>query len=360
MAFALSHISLAQFWQRARLIEGRIRSHNEYASRANVVSDLPPSMAQQLPSQAAGTLLKSTRIEPLTLSALSHRRSDLIVFARENQLELPFDLMTFNRQTRRTDSKYFRCHLATSVASIPCVLRYENAYIGTPELCILQQLGNLSDIDLLRHLYEYCGSYVIDQASRRGFNSCTPLTDKESCQSFVSSVAKFRGTRKLSAMLEALPAGHSASPRETALSMILSTQPEHGGYGLAPLALNIRIELGSRARAVYGKNSCVCDLMFEGLDVEYDSAMEHDNIASSVSDSLRSTALALEGIEVVHVYNENLRTLERLDSLALTIARKLGQHLELDQSREGRAKREQLRHELLRPHKPLFQSPLVE
>ena len=135
--------------------------------------------------------------------------------------------------------------------------------------------------------------------------------------------------------------------------MLLGLSREQGGYGLAPTGLNVRVDLGRQARAVYGKTSRVCDLMFGNLDVEYDSDLEHKGVLSSVGDSLRSTALAFEGIEVMHVYAENLRSLDRIDSLALSIARKLGRRIKLDQSEAGRKSRARLQQYVLRRHQPI-------
>lgn len=354
MTFALSHRSLAQFWHNARLIEGAVNAQNELLRKdaaRNGYHNRPQE--RPLPPQAASILASQPRIAPSADMKLSYGRTELQSFAQVHNLDMPLDLMVFS-QTRRNRSAAWRCHLASALVGIPCLLETNGMLIGSPELCALQICSSLNILELTRQLYEICGAYVLDPTNPRGFAVCSPLTNQNSCLELIEAAGKQKGKKRLSKLLKSMPRGNSASPRETALTMLLALPPDLGGYGLVPTGLNTRISLGQKARTVYGKKSCVCDLLFDTLDVEYDSAMEHENALSGVSDSLRSTALAFEGIEVMHVYAENLKTLDRTDSLASSIARKLGSCLEIDQSREGRATREHLRREVFRPHRSLI------
>ncbi len=347
----VSHSSLGQLWHNARLSEAASNLFREERVENTFPDTLCPLLT--LPAKT-DSLMGMRTIAKADIGPISIKQKHLTEFAMEHKLDLPIHLLAFNREVRRSAKNYYFHSQLCLPDSLPFI-RYREFALGLPELAILQMACSLSEMDLLKLAYELCGSYVLDDRFPRGFGSCKPLSSRSRIRSFAMRLADTRGTTALLKATELLSQGASASPKETGLAMMLSAPPSRGGYGLPLPELNTRVDLGAKARKLYQHPYCVCDLLLPGLDIEYDSWAEHESKDSGRRDSHRSLALALEGLEVIHVYDAHVKRIEGMDSLALLIAAKLGIGISIPQDPLSVAKRESLRSRLLGTHVSCFQ-----
>lgn len=353
MSFIISHKSAARLWRNARVSEGCHRYATQ-AKQEDKIGSLSEEFIRALcyPTQAPH-LLRLPSVSKACISP-SHRSWHLATdFAATHELPLPLELLVFDRAGRKHASSY-QCNMQSKLPDKMRFLRYsEQVLLCKPELILVQMATRLKPLDLLRLAYEYCASYELLDMIPRGFGDCLPLTNRSRLRLFAQNLPGCRGSRALLHATDLLCNGSSASPKETGLAMMLTLPPELGGYGLPPMTLNARIDLGRQAQAVYDHPYCVCDLMYPSLDIEYNSWAEHGNKNTREHDSQRALALMLEGLEVIDVYDSSISTIEGTDSLAKLIAQKLGIRIDLAQGGPNRARREQLRRICLGHHKPL-------
>lgn len=117
----------------------------------------------------------------------------------------------------------------------------------------------------------------------------------------------------------------AASPFEARAGIILGFSRRRGGEGQDGFAHNQRIALTPEARALAGRLSCYCDLYWrEGLDLECQSRLAHDVGSSFLSDSDRTAALKLIGVEVLPVTYRQLKNEARTQALSKMVAEKRG------------------------------------
>lgn len=358
MCFIVSHGSAAKLWRKARISEGCHR----YAAQARQdeakhvdAGSLPKEFISALcyPAQASRLLKLPNVLKPDIVPF--HRNWHLATrFATSHELPLPLELLVFDRAGRKRTSCY-QCNMQSKLPDEMRFLRYsEQVFLCKPELTLLQMATRLEPLNLLRLAYEYCSSYELLGLLPRGFAECSPLTSRQCLRAFAQNLPGCRGSQALLHVTDLLCDGSSASPKETGLAMMLTLPTKLGGYGLPPMTLNARVDLGEQAQAVYSHPYCVCDLMYPKLDIEYNSWAEHERKNTREHDSRRALALMLEGIEIIDVFDSSISMMEGTDSLAMLIAQKLGIELDLPQDEHSRAQRERLRQTCLGHHKPLI------
>ena len=114
----------------------------------------------------------------------------------------------------------------------------------------------------------------------------------------------------------------AASPFEGKAALMLGLPRSLGGMGFDGVKLNERVELSKDARALAGKSRCYCDLYWDdGLDVECQSALIHDNRQSFLSDSNRIAALSVMGVRVLPLTYDQLSNPRKFDAFATTVAK---------------------------------------
>lgn len=324
MAFCFSHWSLLQIWIHASRVEARARQHSaQLASERR--SPLP------MPQDAACSLLAHERVS--ALPPLSCKKAVVLSAAQSLGAEEPIHLLAPKREQRRVQGGY-RCHSVGACEAPGLFIPISNeALIGTPALCLVQMAGVLDDLSWLMLAYEFCGSYVLDPAAPKGFMSREPLTSAAELLELANRLSKNRGPGRVRRLTRYLADG-SASPKETDIALALALPRSMGGYGFSLPQLNRPVQLQPQGRALYGCSHCKCDLFWPGVDVEYDSDEEHAGEQGGAHDSLRAAALAIEGIEVVHLYRKNLASLAAFDAAAAMVGAKIGERPALARSGE--------------------------
>lgn len=202
----------------------------------------------------------------------------------------------------------------------------------SPELCLVQIARNFSFCELVKIGYELCGTYFVRSEELLSRN---PLTTVKKLTSFVKSAPYVHGVRKVA---QALPyiAENSASPMETALTMLLCLPYKYGGYGIKQPLLNCRIDTGN---IVSTKSFLVCDLFWPDnkLAIEYDSDLFHVGAERITRDSIRRAELNALGIAVITVTCGQIMNRRETEKVARLLARLTSKQLRYKEPAFSRA-----------------------
>lgn len=127
----------------------------------------------------------------------------------------------------------------------------------------------------------------------------------------------------------------AASPFEVQTALLLGLPYRNGGQSLDGFVCNKKIDLTHRATLLAEKRHCYCDLYWEeGLDLECQSTLVHQNAESYLSDSERALALESMGIKVLPITFDQISSRERFDAASQLIAKTLGLKLPKKTTRE--------------------------
>lgn len=219
----------------------------------------------------------------------------------------------------------------------------DNLYIASPELTLFQLASKLSEAQALKLAMEMCGSYAIDtstaefydmdpfssEAEDEGITKRPPLTSANKLSRYAARLLR-PGSRAQSVKFLQWLADSSASPRETALCMLLCMPPRLGGYGLALPELNKRIELTPEEQIMVGAHHFDCDLYWqikERVAVEYDSKQHHTKEEKQERDAIRRNMLQYKGVRVITATRVQVNRPNQFDRLARQIARAVGKRM---------------------------------
>ncbi len=224
----------------------------------------------------------------------------------------------------------------------------ESIRVATPEFALLQLAKRLGLNKCLLIASGLCGTYAEYRAPRaleRYLAHATriggwrpyfvggklqslwqrePLATPESIRRMATVASHARGAGKLARVSELVFPG-AASPFESKAGLILSLPTSLGGYGHEGMVHNKQVLLRAGSQRLSEKRCCYCDLYWEeGVDVECQSRMAHENEVSFLSDSERATALLNEGIAVLPLTYAQLSDRSRLDEFAQVLAKLRG------------------------------------
>lgn len=208
----------------------------------------------------------------------------------------------------------------------------------------MQLASKLTEPQTVKLAMEACGSYAIDAHDcDMGFVKRPPLTNAAKLAAYANRMYKENGRARALHYLRYVSDG-SASPRETALCMLLCMPPRFGGYGIAIPQMNRRIELTLKEQMAVGSHHYDCDLYWpeSKVAVEYDSAQFHTLQEKQERDAIRRNMLQYKGIHVITATRTQLNSEGQFDKLVQQIARKVGKRLRAP-SKEHVAERAALR-----------------
>ena len=194
-------------------------------------------------------------------------------------------------------------------------------YVVSPEFAFVQMANRLPIEELIVLGTLLCSSFSLDGTSTWGFKERIPLTNSQKLEAFSISVAGcYGGTKARRAARYSIDG--AASPREAALATILFSPCRIGGYGIVRPVLNRRIEFGATARAMAGRDFCVCDFYWDSarLALEYDSDTFHTGPDRIARDARRRNALIEQGVSLLVVTNDQVASEQGRDALAQELA----------------------------------------
>lgn len=224
----------------------------------------------------------------------------------------------------------------------------ESVRVATPEFALLQLTKRLGLNDCLLVASGLCGTYaeyrtpraleryLAGTAKQGGWRPFfvgerlqtlwqrEPLTTPDSILRMATLASHARGAGKLRQVAELVFPG-AASPLESKAGLILGLPSSLGGYGHTGMVHNKQVLLQMGSRRLSEKRCCYCDLYWEeGIDVECQSRMAHDNEVSFLSDAERAAALLNEGITVLPLTYAQLSDRSRLDEFAHVLSKLRG------------------------------------
>ena len=238
----------------------------------------------------------------------------------------------------------------------------DGGYVASPELCLMQLATRLSEPQVVKLSLEMCGVYAIDplesfddvfcdiggEDEQPGMVKRPSLTSAAKIEAYAKRSyapgSKARGRHFTSYVVDG-----SASPRETALYMLLCMPVRFGGYGLAKPELNKRIELTLKERLDVGAHHYDCDLLWTGkkrVAVEYDSKLHHSAAEKQELDAIRRNMLQYKNVKVVVATRKQVNKPTQFDKLARQIGKDIGKRFRIPE-KEHIAARDQLREVLL-------------
>ncbi|MCL2333101.1 MAG: hypothetical protein FWC54_06445 [Actinomycetia bacterium] len=273
---------------------------------------------------------KRSRTKVLPVKAPDSRK-----LPRENPwgLTTPLHLLVGDDSARRA-ADGLRCHIGSGIFPPGSFIQVEPGLTASsPELCFVQMASELPLVELMMLGYEFCGSYRLDKVSapEQGFRKDIPLTSAVALEAFVAKATGLKGCKNARKALRFVADG-SASPMETALTLLLCLPYRFGGYGLPMPQLNWRIEVNIAARNISGmsgESKFYGDLYWpeEQIDVEYDSDAHHSTHEQAEHDSSRRNALQSAGVAVFSVSRTTIMNTRKTRELAEGLSRLLEKRL---------------------------------
>ena len=256
--------------------------------------------------------------------------------ARELHKGNPWDLATplhilVGEYNARKATKSLQCHIASRQFPNGSFIQVDSKLaVSSPELCFVQMASELSLIELIALGYEFCGSYRLEENNRqgRGFRDDLPLTSVAKLEAYLSRVAGLKGSKNARRALRYITDG-SASPMESALTMMLTLPYKLGGYGLPMPLLNCPVQVTKDASKTTRKAKLYCDLYWpeEQVDVEYDSDAYHANPSRIAKDAIRRNALTSAGVTVITLSRMQINNTAELHRVAVDLSKLLGKRL---------------------------------
>lgn len=221
----------------------------------------------------------------------------------------------------------------------------ESVRVATPEFALMQLVKRLGLNKCLLIASGLCGTYA-EYRAPRSLERCLaiaarkggwkpyligdklqvlwqrePLVTPDSIRRMATLASHARGAGKLRQVAELVFPG-AASPFESKAGLILGLPESLGGYGHTGMIHNKQVLLQMGSQRLSEKRCCYCDLYWEeGVDVECQSRIAHDNEASFLSDAERAAALLNEGITVLPLTYAQLSDRSRLDEFAHVLSK---------------------------------------
>ena len=253
-----------------------------------------------------------------------------------------------------------RPHLYSGLLPSRCLVRIsDGVFVSSPEFCFLQAAAKLPLVKVIELGFELCGTYAKTEyaavSSDNALVEMDPyhreqLTSVRKLSAFIERIEGVAGKIHAFQALRYIVDG-SASPRETALVMLLVLPYKLGGYGLPMPELNFPINPNKLGKQYTGKSSFSCDLYWPKAReaVEYNSDEFHSKVKEKADDSLRRNVLTTMGVKVINVDNEQIKNRIQLEGTANQLASNLGKPLRYRRNPKFSQAQQELRKMLLQP-----------
>ena len=167
--------------------------------------------------------------------------------------------------------------LSTQVSSDSFFELTKSCLVCSPELAFVQCADRRADFIWLLELgYELCGTYQTERTGLTTQYEVEALTSTQRIRDFLKRNPSLRGSRLARRALLYMSDG-SASPRETALALLLGLPRHLGGYGLEIPLMNHPVKLNDQSASIAQRALLRCDLCWPKfkVDVEYQSDFAH-------------------------------------------------------------------------------------
>ena len=231
----------------------------------------------------------------------------------------------------------------------------ENVFVLTPQACFAQIAPKLSIPRRVLLAMEFAGSYSFSPVSGEYVYDIDEVLAFDDLIDYCSQLPHSRGT-KLGVAIGSLrwAAENSASPMESAVTILLVLPYRYGGYGIVVPHLNVAFNDAGEIVPPETEGSFKPDISWFDpetgpiLALEYNSREYHCGIDDYEFDSDRRERLEAIGFKVIPVSRKKAYDPERFHELAVEVAKMTGKTLVLPA--DFVSKRNALRAEVL-PHR---------
>lgn len=295
----------------------RFMQRNLAAALAN------PSRTRSAPQTSvsthdAATALANALRDRAIGSCEFHSTSEALDFLSREGICVPLHFVTSSqRQCRRKGD--IEAHLLGSQVSSDSFFELtKSCLVCSPELAFVQCADRRADFIWLLELgYELCGTYQTERTGLTTQYEVEALTSTQRIRDFLKRNPSLRGSRLARRALLYMSDG-SASPRETALALLLGLPRHLGGYGLETPLMNHPVKLNEQAASIAQRASLRCDLCWPKfkVDVEYQSDFAHQGEFARIRDSRRANALAAMQWTTIGVTSEEMNSMAACDAIA--------------------------------------------
>lgn len=214
-----------------------------------------------------------------------------------------------------------------------------HVYLLSPIACLMRAAPTMSDVALLKALYQLAGAY---RYGKDGLHERPALMTVDEMKAYLDGAQGLRGAKKVQALMKYVVDG-AASPEEANVTIVFVLPERMGGYGLPLPSLNESVsalrngEQEERRPDIFWKAYM--------LIVEYLGDEFHNRSDRFGPDAARKTHLQEAGYTVIDVTRYQTTRKGELESVVATIRKHMGMG-PLRQTEGFRKKNAELRYEL--------------
>lgn len=273
-------------------------------------------------------------------------------------LSLPISLMVSEKTNRNSTIAYRKFIQPKNLPQKSFVKLNTNLYpaldqyeilIASPEYCFLCAAKDYPLCQLVEIGTNLCAIYVKDSSSSFYQRQRKPLVSQSALEKYVIAAEQMPLHRK-SMIASKYVADNSRSPIESKLATICCLPRQYGGYGLKKPKLNYDVLHSNTGKKLLNRNSSNCDLVWpkERIILEYDSDIAHGNADQYAYDKIKYRSLTISDYKAIPIVRKDLKSLDNLDNLFLSIRVDLGMRKELARFNKYRFQRESVYKDLFR------------
>lgn len=243
------------------------------------------------------------------------------LLTRQKAFCLPIDLVVSAPEERRFSS-ITKSHVWSNLPEGSFIALGTDLFVSTPEACFLQLARDESLIELIKIGFEITGTYAPSRNSKYGLVELPQRTTVQEIESYLRNCESCKGIAKakraLSHIIEC-----SASPMESAISMLLCLPSSLGGFGLPKPTLNLPITANGGKSPITSDSEPGTQREFRldlcwpehNFALEYDSDLFHLTPSKHHADSERRVMLEKEGIRVLSVTSKQVYNNDSFNTL---------------------------------------------
>ena len=278
-------------------------------------------------SAASPPRSRTTRIVLMPSQPLHSKDVDSVLGFLESYhaANTPLHLAAQSRETRARDSRICS-HVWGERSTVGYFIRLNNEiFVASPELCFIHLATKLSFPQLIAIGYEFLGTYALDPHEYGGFRLRQPLMTVRSLRAVLDKSSGMHGHKNATRALKYLVQG-SASPRETALMILLSLPRNLGGYGLPIPQSNTKVFRTTNRFEKETQKNYRCDLLWPewGICLEYDSDAHHRSEDAIANDAKKRLGLLHEHVLAISVTRAQINDARELDKIAAFLMKQGG------------------------------------
>ncbi|MBM6906141.1 hypothetical protein H6A29_07885 [Collinsella tanakaei] len=214
-----------------------------------------------------------------------------------------------------------------------------NVYVLSPIACLMKASLSMSDVSILKCLYQLTGTY---RYSKDGLRERPPLMTVEEAKEYLDAAQGIRGARKVRTLLNFVVDG-AASPEEANVVIVLVLPGHMGGYGLPLPTMNEPV-VACKAGEQEERRPDILWKEFM-LIVEYLGDEFHNRSDRFGLDAARKAHLLEAGYTVLDLTRYQTLRKNELESVVATIRKHMGLK-PMRQTKDFQSKNVELRQEL--------------